>query len=115
MITCTLFAATTMGYAEGKLPDLLTVPVQILWFTAGAAMLVFTAFIAVLLFAGIGFRVGPRTYRRRPAVVFGTSTVIVGILAATGNAKNAPGMPNKLPPIITAIKLSDGARLRALL
>jgi uncharacterized protein YdaL len=46
-------------------------------------MLVFAAFVAVLIIAGIGFRLGPRRSRRRPVVVFGISSALV-IASAAG-------------------------------
>jgi uncharacterized protein YdaL len=51
--------------------------VQVFWLVAGVGMLVFTIFLAVLVIAGMLFRLGPRTLRHRPAVVFGISTVLV--------------------------------------
>jgi hypothetical protein len=41
--------------------------------------------------------------------------MIAGILAATGRDKKAPNIPNKLAPIKTAKKTTEGKRARALL
>lgn len=56
--------------------------IRILWFTAGAAMLLFTAFLAVLVLAGIGFRIRRGALRQRPIAVFGVSTALVIISTA---------------------------------
>jgi len=74
-----LTSATTV---DAGLPGPVMDVIQVLWFAAGAAMLLFAAFLAVLILAGIGFRLRRRESRQSPAAVFGMSTVIVVIATA---------------------------------
>src|SRR5581483_9420336 len=90
-----------MEYAGGRVPGLVAEPIRLLWYAAGAGMLLLTAFIAVLVLAGLGFRLGPRARQRRPAVVFGVSTVLVVACAAAlllpGSPRGVAAVPAPLP------------------
>ncbi len=77
-----LSAVAVVSQIDDSTPGLVPRILEVLWFVAGAAMLVFTLFLAVLIVAGIGFRLAPRTPRRRPRLVFAVSSAIV-ILCAT--------------------------------
>jgi hypothetical protein len=60
----------------------LTRTIQTLWFIAGAAMLAFTAFLAVLVIAALIFRLGGPNRRRNSTAVFSTSSVVVVVAAS---------------------------------
>jgi uncharacterized protein YdaL len=61
---------------------LVTTVLQVLWFVAGAAMLVFTAFVAVLIVAGLAFRLNRPNATRHSVAVFSISSILV-VVAAT--------------------------------
>ncbi|MCA2219277.1 DUF2334 domain-containing protein [Jidongwangia harbinensis] len=66
-------AATSSAGTSTLLSDL----IEALWLVAGAAMLAFTAFLAVLVVAGVGFRLGRPKRRRNPVTVFSLSSLLV--------------------------------------
>ncbi len=76
-----LSAVAVVFQSDDSTPGLVPRILEVLWFVAGAAMLVFTLFLAVLIVAGIGFRLAPRTPRRRPRLVFTVSSAIVILCA----------------------------------
>lgn len=51
--------------------------IEALWLVAGAAMLAFTAFLAVLVVAGVLFRLGRSNKRRHAVTVFSLSSMLV--------------------------------------
>ncbi len=78
-----LFHAEVAGPSHGGLSGLGQEVVRLLWFLAGSAMLLFTAFLAVLVIAGITFRVWPHGRHGRPRLVFAVSTaLVVAVVAA---------------------------------
>src|SRR5947207_3244133 len=77
-----LFRAEVADLSHGGASGLGQDIVRFLWFLAGSAMLLFTIFLAILVVAGITFRLWPRGRRRRPRVVFATSTALVVALVA---------------------------------
>jgi uncharacterized protein YdaL len=70
--------------------------IRVLWFVAGAAMLLFTLFLAVLLVAGLAFRLGHRATRHRSAVVFWASAAVVALSSI------ALLLPHPLPSVKAA-------------
>ena len=72
-----MFGTGIFLLADNGQSGLLSDVVRILWLVAGTAMLLFAVFLAILIVAGIAFRLWPCRYRRRPPVVFGMSTVLV--------------------------------------
>lgn len=113
-------------YAADKLvPSLASHVLGTLWFVAGAAMLVFVLFLAVLFVAGVVFRWGNGGTLRRPARVFGGSSILVLVTAtalltphsaidkstSTGNeARVAVAQPGRLLPAVSGLplKYADG-------
>ncbi len=81
MATCIIPVQGSVLYADSGPPGPAADLIQFLWLAAGAAMLLFTGFLAVLVIAGLVFRLGPGALRRRPAVVFGLSAALVAALA----------------------------------
>ncbi len=81
--------------AEGRpaeFPGMLTV----LWGLAGAAMAAVTMFLAVLVVAAIGLRLGPARLRRRPRLVFtASSAAVVAVTAAALLVTGLPGDPGR--------------------
>jgi uncharacterized protein YdaL len=61
---------------------------EVLWFIAGAAMLMFTAFVAVLIVAGIAFRLYRPRRGRHSVAVFSISSlfVVISATAVLGSA-----------------------------
>ena len=122
--TRSLSQAHVFRFPDNELSDLLGDVVRILWFVAGTAMLLFGLFLAVLLVAGVAFRLWPRSQRRRPRLVFGISTALT-VLAVTAvtftgwapSASRAAERPTAAPGNATAVRYANrtatGAGLRA--
>jgi uncharacterized protein YdaL len=70
-----------LGSGDG-LSGVLSRTIGALWFAAGAAMLVFTAFLVVLVIAALIFRLGSPNRPRNSTAVFSFSSVVVVVSAS---------------------------------
>ena len=77
MRTPLLADAADIPLGNSMISGLVARLIEALWLVTGAAMFLFTLFLAVLVVAGVGYRLGPRDGRRRHAAVFGISVIVV--------------------------------------
>jgi uncharacterized protein YdaL len=75
---------------EGGGSSLVVTVLEVLWFIAGAAMLVFTAFVAVLFLAALAFRLNRAGGTRHPTAVFSISSIFVVVAATFLMLPNSP-------------------------
>ena len=67
--------------SEGASSTLVSRLLEVLWLIAGAAMLVFTVFVAVLIVAGVAFRIYRPKGTRNSVAVFSISSIFVVVSA----------------------------------